>query len=133
MTDLYKAAAMHKIQFASTRGALMVQDLFDLPLISKNGFDLDTVAKTANRELKELAEESFVERQPNSKQAIAQLKLDIVKDVIQTKQEAVKAQAQAKINADEKQRLLGLLAKHDEKALEGLSREELEARIAALG
>lgn len=133
MSNLYKQAAKHKVRFASGKGLLHVEDLFDLPLTSKSGLDLDTVAKTVNKELKELGEESFVENTNNSKREALQLKLDIVKDVIHTRQEEAKARTEELVKNQQRQKLLAALENKREEELNNLSPEEIEKRLAELG
>lgn len=133
MSNLYKQAAKDKVRFASGKGLLHVEDLFDLPLTSKSGLDLDTVAKTVNKELKELGEESFVENTNNSKREALQLKLDIVKDVIHTRQEEAKARTEELAKNQQRQKLLAALENRREEELNNLSPEEIEKRLAELG
>lgn len=132
MSNIYKQAARLKLTFDTVRGNVTVADLFDMPLTSKNGFDLDTLAKKINKRLKDLGEESFVEVSDNTDRTIGELALDIVKDVIETRQTEAKAKLDDKARADEKKKLLGLLAEKQDEELKGLSREELEKRIAEL-
>lgn len=132
MSNNFKAAAQQKVRFPSVRGFLVAEQLFDLPLTSKNGFDLDTVAKDVNKLLKEQAEESFVSTSPDPQAAVYQMMLDIVKEIIADKLAEVAATRTSNANAAERQRLLALLdeKKHDE--LRGLSKEEIQERIKAL-
>lgn len=132
MSNIYKQAARLKLSFDTVRGKVTVADLFDMPLTSKTGFDLDTLAKKINKGLKELGEESFVEKADNTDRIIGELCLNIIKDVIETRQTEAKAKLDDKARADEKKKLLGLLGEKMDEELKGLSREELEKRIAAL-
>lgn len=131
--NIYKQAAQQSLTFPSNRGLLTVEQLFKLPLTSKTGFDLDNVAKTVNALLKEQTEESFVEASKTNAQAkTLQLALDIVKDVISTKQDEANRAAKRKANADEKARLLEVLHGKKDAELQALTPAEIEARIAAL-
>ena len=56
-----------------------------MPLRSRDGFDLDTIAKGANRICKEVSEESFVATRTNPEQTLAEIRLDLVKHVIAVK------------------------------------------------
>ena len=58
--NLFEIATRAKFRFDSLKGALTVEQLWELPLQSRTGVDLDTVAKGINASLKEVAEESFV-------------------------------------------------------------------------
>lgn len=132
MPDIYKYAAQNNLRFPSTRGILLVEDLFDLPLTSRNGCDLDNVAKVVNAELKSVSEESFVATSTNPRKAPLEVMLEIVKDVIATKQ-AENAAALAKTHrAEERRKLLDAIANKKDALLSTASIEELESKLAAL-
>ena len=81
VTDIYKYAAQKRLRFSSGRGELLVEDLFDLPLQN-----LDSIARSVNKELKASGEESFIPNaKKNPKQTENQVRLDILKSVIQHK------------------------------------------------
>jgi hypothetical protein len=128
---MFEKATRLKLRFSSIRGDLSTEQLWDLPLQSKTGFDLDTVAKGVNAQLKESAEESFVtEKSPVSEEL--SLKLDILKHIIAVKlkeREEAKAASQRRAELG---RLVEVLEHKKDEALKDLSVEELEARIAAL-
>lgn len=126
---MYKEAAQKKMRFQSVRGALTTEQLFDLPLKSADGFDLDTVARTVYGQLK--AEPSFVEVADDTQEAI-KTSLEIVKDVIATKQAAAKAiQERAARSVQRKKILDAIAAKKDEKLTQA-SLEDLEKQLAEL-
>lgn len=130
--DLYKYAARNSLRFPSTKGDLTVEQLFAMPLVSKVGFDLDSVARAINKQLKDAGEESFVAERTSPAQAALSIKLDIVKDVIATKQaENLEKLTEASKKA-EKQRLLDALARVQDKQLEAMSADEIQARLKAL-
>jgi hypothetical protein len=128
---MFEKATRLKLRFSSIRGDLSTEQLWDLPLQSKTGFDLDIVAKGVNAQLKESAEESFVtEKSPVSEEL--SLKLDILKHIIAVKlkeREEAKAASQRRAELG---RLVEVLEHKKDEALKDLSVEELEARIAAL-
>jgi hypothetical protein len=130
--NIYKAATQQALRFPSQKGGLTVEQLWELPLTSRSGFDLDTTAKAVNMLLKDEAEESFVEKSTNPAKAKLELMLEIVKDVIGTKQEQAKAAAKRKANADEKARLTEVLHGKKDAALQALTPDEIQARIDAL-
>jgi hypothetical protein len=59
--NIFEYASRNKIRFASPRGELSVEQLWDIPLRSKDDFNLNTIAQTANKAVKNATEESFVE------------------------------------------------------------------------
>lgn len=132
MSNIFKQAAQQKMRFPSARGFLNVEQLFDLPLSSKNGFDLDSVAKEVNKLLKAQAEESFVSTTPDPQTTFYQTMLEIVKEIIANKLAESQASRIRAANAAERQRLLALLDEKNHDELKGLSKEELQKRISDL-
>lgn len=130
---LFERAARLKIRFASPQGQLTVEDLWDLPLTSTrlNQANLNNIAKGISRQLKADSEEDFVNPKSTVNEGI-QLSMDIVKHVIQVKQAENEA---ARITADrneKKAKLLELIARKQDQALEGKPLEELQAMVASL-
>ena len=131
--NLFEYATRNKLRFDSTKGPLNVEMLWDVPLRSRDGFDLDTIAKTANKTLKACSEESFVnltERTPARERA--EVTLEIVKHVIGvklTEEETAKRRAENRV---EKEKLLRILAEKQEGKLSELTEKELQKRIKAL-
>lgn len=132
--DLYKFAAANRIRFASSRGDLTVEQLFDLPLKStKNDFDLDTVARNIYEQVQRTGEVSFVESAtPDPETEVLEIALEIVKDVIATKQADNAAERQSREKAAMKAKLLDILAAKKDQALMNATPEEIEAQLAAL-
>ena len=126
--NLYKVAAEKRLRFPSVRGSLTVEDLFQLPLTSKNGADLDTIARTINAEVKREAEVSFVSKK-SVRGAELQVRLEIVKDVISFKLDQEAEAESREANKAKKDKILRILARKEEEELEGLSAEELKALI----
>lgn len=133
MSEIYKFAAKNALRFPSKRGELTVEQLFQLPLKSQSGVDLDTIAKSINAQLKGASEESFVEDvSADPRKNGLTVSLDILKDIIATKQAENRA-ATAKVQKaiDRKKILDAISAKKDEKLTQS-SMEELEKQLAAL-
>ncbi len=133
MQNIFEQASRQKLRFGSVRGELAVEQLWDLPLSSKTGFDLDLVAKTANAELKSVTEESFVEVRVSPARELKELKLAVVKHVIAVRIQENDAANQLAKRKAEKQKLVDLLDKKQDEALSGLTAEEIQKRIAELG
>lgn len=90
-------------------------------------------SKAVHRQIKSTGEESFVTNAAaNPQQKALEIALDIVKDVIATKQ-AANAEALAKTHrAEERRKILDALSKKKDDQLSAASIEELEAKLAAL-
>lgn len=124
---MYKVASKMKLRFATSKGNLSVEDLWDLNLVA-----LDKLAVAIDEELSKSPRKSFIaETTPENE--VAKLKLDILKDIIKTKMEEKNKKDAEKQRLSEKNRLLEILARKEQANLENLSEEELRKRIAELG
>ena len=128
--NIFETASSKKLRFATTRGLLSVEDLWDLSLES-----LDTLARAINKELKSTQEESFIPATTTRKRGASEmeLKLEILKSIIGTRVEERDA---AKSRADKRaaiSRLKELAAKKADEALASKSLEEIQSELAALG
>lgn len=132
MSNIFKKAARLKLRFPSVKGLLSVEQLYDLPLTSNGGCDLDSVAKTVNGYLRQASEDSFVNTKPNLEKDLNQLCLDIVKEVIADRIAENEANAKAVANRHEREKLLTVLEGKKDAALANLTEAELEERIRAL-
>lgn len=131
--SMFEKATRLKLRFTSNKGELTVENLWELPLQSRTSFDLDNVAKAANNELKSLSEESFVSTTNNPAKNLAQLKLDIVKRVIEVKIAENEEQRNAAQKSAERQRLLEALNNSEQQELQKLTPDEIRKRLAELG
>jgi len=131
MVSLFEIAARRKFRFPSSKGDLTAEQLFDLPLQSRTGFDLNSVAKACSTALKAVGEENFVGTPTPGQEELAQ-KLEVVKYVIKVKLDESEARSQAEARRQEAQKLEDLLGRKQDEALNALSTEEIEKRLAAL-
>jgi len=130
--NLFEIATRQAFRFPSTKGPLTTEQLWDLPLQSRTSFDLDSVAKAVNAQLKAVTEESFVATTEKPGKALAERQLEIVKHIIAVK---IEENERAKTIAERKakrEKLLGLLEKKQDATLEGMSVEQIKAELAAL-
>jgi hypothetical protein len=132
MENLFIRASREAFRFQSVRGELTTEQLWELPLQHKSGFDLDSVAKTVNNDLKTMAEGSFVNTNKNPAIDRQEAKLEVVKYVISVKlleAEQAKLKAEAAVK---RQKLLDILGKKQDAELENLTPEQIQAQLAAL-
>ena len=132
MDNLFLQATREKFRFESSKGDLSVEQLWDLPLTSRTGFDLDTVAKAVNADLKASNEESFVNVNNNPAVSRLQAKLEVVKAIIEVKLAQAEATKKRAEKAAERQRLMEVLHSKKDQELQGLSVEEIERRLSLL-
>lgn len=130
---MFEKATRNKYRYPSVKGDLNSEQLWELPLQSKSGFDLDNVAKEINHRLKEQEEDSFVVTSTANplKTELAD-KLAIVVYVIQTKQAENEAARSMAARKAEREQLLEILHSKKNAEMLGLSTSEIEARIKAL-
>lgn len=130
----FELASRRKLRFDSIKGALSVEDLWDLPLTSNTGkVNLDDIARDLHKQVREVTDSvSFVSPPPTTRNQNLSLAFDLVKHIIgvrvQERDEANAAQARAA----KKQQLLEVLSRKENAALEGKSIEELQAMVNAL-
>ena len=132
MDNLFLQATREKFRFESSKGDLSVEQLWDLPLTSRTGFDLDTVAKAVNANLKSSNEESFVNVSNNPAVSRLQAQLEVVKAIIEIKLAQAEAAKKRAEKAAERQRLMEVLHSKKDQELQGLSVEEIERRLSQL-
>lgn len=124
---MYKQASKMKLRFATSKGNLSVEDLWDLSLPA-----LDRLAVSYDEELAKNPRKSFITNDTPSNSEL-ELKFNIVKDVITDKLKDKAAREAAKDKAAEKARLTELLAKKQSEKMESMSEDEIRQRLAELG
>jgi len=131
--DLYKEATRLKLRFPTPKGNITLEDVWDLPLTSKTGknANLNDLAKTLNRELKNDDDEDFVRRRlrPNAELT---MKFEIVKDVIAVRLAESDAAEAAKVAKEKKAQIMALIVEKETEALKGKSLEDLRALLDSL-
>lgn len=130
--NIFEQATRQALRYPSNRGDLSTEQLWDLSLTKRDGFDLDTIAKTVNAQLKTLSEESFVVKSANPAKDSLELKLEILKHIIAVKLKEAEDRRNAAERATERQKLLDILAEKQDGALKELSVEEIQKRLAEL-
>jgi hypothetical protein len=130
--NLFERATRIKLRFPTVQGYIDVEDVWDLPLTSTTGrANLDDLAKTINREIKEAAEESFVVEASKVSTEL-QLAFDVVMHIIQVRiaeRDAEKIKAENKLK---KQKILDVLARKQDEQLSAASVEDLTSMLNAL-
>ena len=130
--NIFERASRAKFRFSSSKGPLTVEYLWDLPLKASSGYDLDSVAKFINAELREAKEESFVSVSQDPQKAINETKLEIVKHIISVRQAENEIMRTKHARSVERARLIELLDRKQNESLAAESVDQLKARIEAL-
>lgn len=127
--NIFEKASRLKLRFATQRGDITVEDLWDVGLV-KGAVNLNDLAKAITRQLKTTEEEGLV-KVNNSANAVLELKLEILKYVFGVRQAEADKKAQAQENAATRQKLADLIARKQDQELEGKSIEELQSLLNA--
>jgi hypothetical protein len=125
--NIFEAASRNKVRFASDRGELTTEQLWDLNLTS-----LDKVARDVNKELKSVTEDSFIATKVDARKAPLELKLEIVKFVIDEKLAEAEARKTAAEKALKKKVLEEALANRQNEKINSMSEEDLKKALADL-
>ena len=130
--NIFERASRKKLRFESAIGFLTTEQLWDLPLVAELGTSLDGLARAVHTKLKDFDEVSFVDTKPNPEKIEMQLRLDILKHIIDAKMAQRSEAEQAAKTAEHKRKLYAALEAKTEDELKGKSRKELEEEIAEL-
>ena len=123
---MFEEAVRKKFRFTTTKGQMCVEDLWDLSLTN-----LNTLAKSLNKSIKEREEEDFLAVAPAGNLE-EKKKFDIVLHVLKTKQQENEDRKNAQARREEKQKLMEILSSKKDEGLQNLSVEELQQRINSL-
>lgn len=132
--NIYKEATKKHIRFNVGRLTnLTVEDVWNLPLTGNGGTNLDALAIALNDQLKDDAPKSFVgDTRVSATAKDAQLKFDIVLDIIKTKQDEIKEATKAAVKSATIQQLRELKAKKNLEKFNDMSIEEIDEQLAEL-
>ena len=123
--NMFEVATRTKMRFPF-KGMISVEDLWDLSVQN-----LDKVFKTLNSQRKEVQEESLLDTKSSEDERV-ETQIEIVKYIVNVKLEEQVARAKAAENREKKQKIMALMAKKDDEAMENMSREELQKLLDEL-
>ena len=123
--SIFKEAAKLKLRFKA-KGNMSVEDLFDLPLTSKDGVSLNDIAKEIYKNIKEDSGVDFVGEVVETDR-IEELKLQIVKEIIKDKKDDIKRKEESEVKKSHNENIDKLIAAKEAEALSNLSIEDLKA------
>jgi len=121
--DNFKEASRQALRFATSKGNLTTEQLWDLKLP-----ELDVLAVSLEVQVESSGKKSFL-KTSTAKDKIAKLKFDIVLDILNTKADEQAEATKKKEDKAHNDKILSLIANKQEKDLEGKSVEELTAML----
>lgn len=131
-TNIFEYASRNKLRFASSRGELTTEQLWDVPLRSTDNFNLNAVAKATNEAVKAANEENFVETSRSSIHTRIETSFEIIKHVIEVKLADEAATKKRSENKIKREKLLTALSEKQDGKLSEMSERELKKQIAEL-
>jgi hypothetical protein len=123
----FEIATRKKLRFQSGRGPLSVEDLWDLKLPQ-----LDTIAVEVDEEVANSPKKSFITTRSVANKE-AELKLEILKHIIQVKLEEEEAKLKSIEKKEKKAKIMELLEQKQVESLTSKSEDELKQLLAELG
>lgn len=123
--NMFEVATRTKMRFPF-KGMISVEDLWDLSVQN-----LDKVFKTLNSQKKEAQEESLLNVK-SSEDEVLDTQIEIVKYIVGVKLEEQVARVKAAENKEKKQKIMALMAKKDDEAMENMSKEDLQKLLDEL-
>lgn len=135
--NIFEQACRKKLRFdqhLEGRITLTPEHLWDLPVSEARSHApcLADLLVCYGRQLQEMQEAEKITGKPHRQQALAALRVELIKHVIKTKEDEKLTKQQAQMNEQERQRLINLLAEKRNAADQELTAEQLQARIDEL-
>ena len=124
--DLYKQASKDNWLFQTPKGTATVHDLWHLPLESDKVMSLNSVAISLYNSLSSATGMSFVKSKSQA-DTLTLNKLELVKDIITTKEAEALAAQSAKATESHNSKIDQLIAAKVDQELATMSIEQLEA------
>lgn len=129
MSGLFEKASRKRIVFLTSRGTATVDDLWDIPFTSNNDLNLQSIATSISKEIKELGEQDFVGDTQSGKSEDLNLTLDIIKHVIKVRKEEIAGKTNAMLNEQKKEKVRKILDERKDEELNETSTEDLQAML----
>ena len=125
--ELFEQASKLKVRFASNRGTLTVEDLWDCPL-QGSALSLEDIAQRVHAVLEATTTKSFVSAAPVADKEL-QVKMDVVKHIIAYKLAVAERNEKAAATRSRNERIRAIIAKKKDAALEDTDVADLEAML----
>ena len=108
------------------KGIVSVEDLWDLSVEN-----LDTVFKSLNSQVKQVKEESLLDKK-TQEDKILDMQIEIVKYIVKTKLNEESERLQIKVQKEKKQKIMSILSAKQEEDLQNKSVDELKEMLSEL-
>lgn len=122
MSNIFEKAIREKLRF-HYKGVVSVEDLWDLDIE-----ELDSIYKSINSFLQKQKEDSLLDKK-SKKQDTLELKIEIIKYIVRTKQKEIEEKEKALTRKQEREKLLSIIEEKEDEKLKNMSIDELKKRI----
>jgi hypothetical protein len=123
--NMFETALRNKFRF-QFKGLISVEDLYDLSVQN-----LDTVFKGLNSQLKQVQEESLLNTKTKEDKEL-DVKIEIVKYIVKVKLDEENSRLKAKVQKEQKQKIMEILSVKQDESLQNKSVDELKAMLEEL-
>ena len=124
--NIFEYATRNKVRFPF-KGMISVEDLWDLSLTN-----LDSIHKVLNKQVKQADEESLLNVKTQSDELL-EVQIAIVKHIVSVKLAEQEAREKASAKKAQKQKIMAIMARKQDEALENSSMEDLQKMLDELG
>lgn len=125
--NIFEYATREKLRFPF-KGEISVEDLWDLSLTN-----LDKVYKSLNAQAKQNNEASLISSSvKTAEESRIDSKIEIVRYIFDVKDNEAKARRRAVEKAEKKQKIMSIIARKQDEALESMSAEDLQKMLDEL-
>ena len=122
---MFEKCTRMKVRFPF-KGSVSVEDLWDLSLPN-----LDSVYKQLRAQQKASEEDSLLGTRSAAGDLVT-LQIEVVKHIVTVKQEEADERKNAREKAEQKQKILGIIADKKDESLKSMSVEELQKHLDSL-
>jgi hypothetical protein len=131
MEKMFEKATREKLRFSTVKGAMPAEALWEIPLTSKDGFNLDSITKAVKKDLDASKEESYVKKTSPSS-SLHELRFEILKYVISVRLDESEAREKAAEKKAQKEKIMEILSRKQDEALESKTEDQLKKLLASL-
>lgn len=138
MSNIFEIATRKAYRFASAKGLLSVEQLWELPLVAGSRItrdvkcDLDTIGRSITAELKSITEDGFVEVKPDPRKADLEIQIEILKHIVGVKQAEAAAAKDKAEKAVKRTKLIEALARKQDSSIEAMSEADIRKALEEL-
>lgn len=129
--ELFAKIVKMGLTFPTSRGNRLPQELWSLPLVGNNGYNLDEISKELLQKIRSADVESLVVE--SKADPLDLLRLEVLKVIIKDKQDEQKAAQERKAKIAQRNELLRRIAKKQDEKEDQKSLEELYKELDSLG